>query len=89
MAMFYLLTLYGVIRGHCGTKGWYVISAAACALGMATKEVMVTAPVVVLVYDRIFLSNWRFKNVFRQRRLFYAGLFCTWFVALSGISKHS
>ena len=33
---------------------------ACCALGMATKEVMVTAPVIVLWYDRVFAArSWR------------------------------
>ena len=37
----------------------------ACLLGMATKEVMVSAPLVVLLYDRTFLAG-SFREAWRQ-----------------------
>lgn len=79
MALFYLLTLYGVIRGAGGTRGrwWYMLSIVACLLGMATKEVIVTAPAVVLAYDRIFLSR-SFREAFARRGVLYAGLLASW-----------
>ncbi len=50
---------------------------ASCALGMASKPVMVTAPIVVLLYDRAFLANsWR--EVLQRRRWIYLGLAATW-----------
>ena len=44
MGLWYLLTLYGFIRGvEPGSwRGWHPLAVAACLLGMATKEVMVT-----------------------------------------------
>jgi hypothetical protein len=56
MGLFYLLTLYTVIRAIQSRRvvAWSVAAVLCCALGMATKEVMVTAPVVVLLYDRAF-----------------------------------
>ena len=36
---------------------WYAAAVLACLLGMATKEVMVTAPLVVLLFDRTFLAG--------------------------------
>ena len=59
VGLFYLLTLYCVIRGTESGRSWrwYAAAVAACFLGMGTKEVMVTAPVVVLLYDRTFLSG--------------------------------
>jgi len=70
MGLFYLLTLYTVIRGaeSAGRSrtGWYLAAAICCGLGMASKEVMITAPLVVIVYDRIFLAA-SFKDAFRQR----------------------
>jgi len=79
MALFYLLTLYGVIRGAGGAHGrwWYVLSIVACLLGMATKEVIVTVPAVVLAYDRIFLSR-SFREAFARRGVLYAGLLTSW-----------
>ncbi|HEV2970524.1 MAG TPA: tetratricopeptide repeat protein [Pirellulales bacterium] len=63
VGLFYLLTLYCVIRGATSDDRspqrrtlWYVAAVANCLLGMATKEVMFTAPVLILLYDVIFLS---------------------------------
>ncbi len=80
MGMFYLLTLYAVIRGDKSSRlGWYVVAVAACAVGMGCKQVMVTVPVVALVYDRVFLSrSWR---VLLQRRWgLYAALAGMWLI---------
>ncbi|QDU75698.1 outer membrane protein PgaA [Bremerella volcania] len=62
MAMFYLLTLYCLLRGRLAQTAWpwYIGSILCCWLGMGAKEIMVTAPLVALVYDRCFLStSWR------------------------------
>ena len=81
MGLFYLLTLYGFIRGAAADTAarglWYGLSGAACLLGMATKEVMVTAPLVVLLYDRTFVAG-SLGSALRQRRGLYAGLAATW-----------
>jgi protein O-mannosyl-transferase len=81
MGLFYLLTLYGFIRGAQTPepRAWPLVSVAACALGMATKEVMVTAPLVVLAYDRTFVSE-SFRDALRRRRWLYLGLALTWLV---------
>ena len=56
MGLFYLLTLYCAIRAAEGSRaGWWAAAAvASCAAGMATKESMVTAPVVVALWDWLF-----------------------------------
>ncbi len=78
MGLFYLLTLYCFIRyEQAGLGLWGWLSIAACLLGMATKEVMVSAPLMVLLYDRTFVSG-TFLNAWRSRRRLYAGLACTW-----------
>jgi Flp pilus assembly protein TadD len=83
MGLFYLVTLYSFIRGSGdgGWRGcaWQFVAVAACALGMATKEVMVTAPVIVLLYDRAFLSG-SFRDALRLRSWAYAGLAASWLV---------
>lgn len=79
MGLCYLGTLYGFVRGVGSSRpgGWLVASIATCALGMLTKEVMVSAPVIVLLYDRTFVSGtWR--DAWRQRRAYYCGLAATW-----------
>jgi protein O-mannosyl-transferase len=57
--------------------GWLTGAVAACSLGMATKEVMVTAPIVVLLYDRTFVAG-SFRRALRARPAFYAALAATW-----------
>jgi hypothetical protein len=56
---------------------------------MATKEVMVTAPVIVLLYDRAFGAG-SFVSALRRRWGLYAGLAATWgiFIALMWIYPH-
>jgi len=49
----------------------------ACLLGMATKEIMVSAPVIVFLYDRTFVAG-TFREAWRQRRGYYFGLALTW-----------
>jgi protein O-mannosyl-transferase len=61
MALFYLLTLYCAIRALEGKRAtlWTVASAFACALGMMSKESMVSAPLVVLMWGWLFGSGVR------------------------------
>jgi protein O-mannosyl-transferase len=84
MAMFYLLTLYCMIRGATTPNAgawrrrlWYAAAVVACALGMVTKEVMFTAPLVVLLYDRSFVAG-SFQRALTARRWLYATLAVTW-----------
>jgi len=56
---------------------WLVLSVVACLLGMATKEVMVTAPLIVLLYDRTFVAG-SFLEAWRSRRGYYVALAATW-----------
>jgi len=81
MGLFYLLTLYCFIRGADSVKprAWYGLCVAACALGMASKEVMISAPVIVMLYDRAFVSE-SFRDAWRQRWRLYLGLASTWAV---------
>ncbi|HVM60328.1 MAG TPA: tetratricopeptide repeat protein [Verrucomicrobiae bacterium] len=78
MGLFFLLTLYCVIRSHGSPRRnlWEISAVVSCALGMASKPVMVTAPVVILIYDRVFLAtSWR--EALRRRGWLYAGLAAT------------
>ncbi len=84
MGLFYLLTLYAAIRGMTSGRGaaWYVLCVIACAAGMASKAVMVTAPVVVLIYDRCFIAG-TFAGALRRRWSLYLGMAATWFVLVA------
>jgi protein O-mannosyl-transferase len=81
MGLFYLLTFYCFIRGTAAPEGfglrWLVLSVTACLFGMATKEVMVTAPVLVFLYDRTFVAG-SFRAAWQRRGKFYSALAATW-----------
>ncbi len=86
MGLFYLLTLYCAIRagepvGHRTT--WRAASVAACALGMGTKEVMVSAPLAVWVWDYLFArppgAESRTPGA-GSRTPLYAALASTWII---------
>ncbi len=79
MGLFYLLTLYAFVRGAQAARphGWWVLGVGACLLGMATKEVMVSAPLLVLLLDRTFFAG-SFAGAWRQRRGLYFALAATW-----------
>jgi len=79
MALWYLLTLYGVVRGAGSTRWsrWHTIAVVSCALGMATKPIMATAPLLVFLYGGMFLaSSWR--DEWRRRWRLHGALASTW-----------
>ena len=83
MGLFYLLTLYCVIRhsesGRSRQADWWKAAAVvSCLVGMACKGGMTTAPIVVLLYDRAFLSR-SWSGLMRRKGL-YLGLAATWLV---------
>lgn len=68
MGLCFLLVLYCTLRGAQAARGWpwYVAAAIAAWLGAGTKEVMVAALPVLLLFDRCFLTgSWR--DVLRRR----------------------
>jgi tetratricopeptide (TPR) repeat protein len=82
MGLFLLLALYCFIRGtDAATRpvAWLGLSVASCLLGMGTKEVMVCAPVVILLYDIVFISG-SFPAAVWRRKAYYSCLGATWVV---------
>jgi protein O-mannosyl-transferase len=79
MGLFYLLTLYAAVR--CGTsehpRRWAVAAVTAALLGMGCKEVAVSIPITILLYDRAFLAG-SFREALRRRRGMYVGLAAAW-----------
>ncbi len=84
MGLFYLLTVYCVLCGSSSSRPrwWYITAVAACALGMGSMAVMVTAPIMVLLFDRMFLSQ-SLQELFRKRGFLYGGLAATWLILLA------
>ena len=76
--LLYLGTVYCCLRAFQTDRvRWPIAAVALCLLGMATKETMATAPVVVLLYDRTFLAS-SFREALRRRWRLYASLAATW-----------
>lgn len=66
-----VVTLYAVLRG------WRAVTVAACTLGMLAHELATGIPVLVLLYDRTFLTG-GFRETLRARGGVYALLAATW-----------
>lgn len=81
MGFFYLLTLYASLTAWTSARrgAWQGAAVAACALGMACKEPMVSAPLLVVLHDLAFRGR-PAREVLQERRAFYAGLASTWLV---------
>ena len=65
---FYLLMFYGFVRSAESrqSRNWTATYHVACLLGAATKEIMVTAPVLLLLFDRTFVTG-TFRETWRRR----------------------
>ena len=78
----YLATLYSSLR-YWGARSqsarfaWLAVATAACLAGMASKEVMVSAPVLVLLFERTFVAA-SFRGALRKSWPLYVGLTCGW-----------
>ena len=81
MGLFLLLTLYCTLRSSQSAhpRLWHTAAIMACALGMGSKEVMVVAPLIVLLYDRVFLVS-SFRELWQRHKGLYVGLAGTWLI---------
>jgi len=81
--LLYLLTLYGFIRGCASSRPhrWFVVSVMACGFGTLVKEIIVTAPLIVLLYDRTFVQG-SFREAWRRHQWLYWGLMGSWFITI-------
>jgi tetratricopeptide (TPR) repeat protein len=79
VGLFYLLTVYAAITAHRALRPrrWALAGIVANFCGIATKESMVTAPLMVLLWDRVFVYR-SFQHAFSERRRFYFALAAGW-----------
>jgi len=68
---------------------WTVAAVVLCALGVATKEVTVTLPILVVLYDLVFLdaSPQPMRDIWRRRWRLYAGLAATWVLSAALVAS--
>jgi tetratricopeptide (TPR) repeat protein len=89
MALCYLLTLYGFVRGLDGPPlRWHALAAVACLAGTWCKESIATAPLVALLYDRGFVAG-GFGAALRARWRTYAALAASWGVLAFNLAEVS
>lgn len=74
-SLFYLLCLFTFIQGERVGSLFLgrFLSVLFCFLGVATKEMVFTAPFVILMYDYLFISK-SLKKVFYGKCWYYGGL---------------
>ncbi|HVT73729.1 MAG TPA: tetratricopeptide repeat protein [Lacunisphaera sp.] len=56
---------------------WSALSVVSCLAGVASKEIVATAPLLVFLYDRTFVAG-SFRSAWRQRWRYYLLLAATW-----------
>ena len=78
VGLLYLFTLYAFVRGVTApSRPWLALAVLACWAGMAAKEVMATAPILLFFYDRTFLAG-TFREAWTRRRAVYLALAASW-----------
>ncbi|MFN0022046.1 MAG: tetratricopeptide repeat protein [Pirellulaceae bacterium] len=63
-SLLFLLSMYALVRGKSSARPalWYLLTIVSCWLGMGCKQTMTACPIILLLYDRIFLAG-SWKNV--------------------------
>jgi Flp pilus assembly protein TadD len=95
-SLFYLLTMYCSLRAWDSEKnsariGWYVAAVLAAVLGVGSKEIAISVPLAVILYDRAFRFNsWsEIRNAPNGRSRFYVALTAATLTAFALISAGS
>jgi Flp pilus assembly protein TadD len=92
-SMFLLLSLLCAIRGFGlpspERRPWFALAMLANALGMGCKESMAIAPLIVLLYDYVFISG-SWAQVWRRHKSLHLGMMAGWIVlgALLSTNPH-
>lgn len=82
VGFFYLATLYASLRYWAAPSPairaiWLALSILSCFAGMACKEVMVTAPAIVLLFQRTLITG-SFRRSWQKSWPLYVGLTSSW-----------
>jgi len=79
MGLFVFLTFYCVLRmaDSPSPMKWSALASLSCLFALGSKEVAVSVPILVLLFDRTFMAG-SFRGAWRQRRGLYLGLILAW-----------
>lgn len=83
MALMFMATLFASSRSHVSANRgrWQAVAVTTCGLGMACKESMVVAPLIVVIFDALFEFD-SLTAAIRARWRLYLALAATWGVLL-------
>lgn len=84
VSLWYLTTLYCFLRAvePNGHRLWLWAAWGACLLGMASKEVMVSAPLMLFLFDRSFAAG-SFREAWRLRGRWHLAFASTWLLLVA------
>jgi len=90
MAVCYLLTMYAALRSlePVRSRAWQGVAVLACAIGMLCKESMITAPLMVVLFDMVFGFQ-PAVDALKRRWAFYLGLAATWILVAYSVHTAS
>lgn len=82
MGFCYLATLYAAMRYWAAKRAglrttWLILATLACLSGMLCKEMMASAPAMVLLYERTFITG-SFRRALKNSWPLYIGLVLAW-----------
>ncbi|HMB95232.1 MAG TPA: hypothetical protein VKK61_04260 [Tepidisphaeraceae bacterium] len=86
VGLFYLATFYGCLRywgaqSPAARTGWLIVTTVACLVGAGCKEVIATAPLIMLIFERTFISG-TFERALRRSWPLYVGMILSWLVLI-------
>ena len=89
MAICYLTAVYAAARAWRSSHraAWLVTAVGACVTGAWCKESIATAPLIIALYDRVFVVP-SFAEAVKARWRFYLCLTTTWLVLAGQLALH-
>ena len=79
-SLFYLLSVFAFIRfseSEKPSRFWGIVCILACYIGIGAKELIVTVPVFILLWDRTFVSG-TFRSCWEKHKILHIALFASW-----------
>lgn len=79
MGLFVLLTFYCLLRvaSNAASGAWVFLTCLSALLALLSKEVAVSLPILVLIFDRNYMAG-SFRSAWTTRKTLYLGLVVAW-----------
>lgn len=89
MGLFVLLTFYCLLRGSKSPRplAWNLLGSLSCLLALGSKEVAVSLPLLILLFDLIFISR-SLRSAWKTRKILYIGMILGW-ICFAFIQTHA